>query len=83
MPALTSPCKSPGVIFPFDGKLAWGVYVNLAIVSIVSSDLMPNFNILILWRLDQHKLLSERTGGPDIFAEFPKCKAKGELKRGV
>jgi len=25
--------------------------------------------------LDQHKLLSERTGGPDIFAEFPKCKA--------
>ena len=39
---------------------------------------MPNFNILILWRLDQHKLLSERTGGPDIFAQFPKCKAKRE-----
>ena len=28
-------------------------------------------------RLDQHKMLSERIGGPDIFAEFPKCKAGG------
>ncbi|CAL1155452.1 unnamed protein product [Cladocopium goreaui] len=29
-----------------------------------------------IWEmLDQHKMLSERIGGPDIFAEFPKCKA--------
>eukprot|EP00435_Cladocopium_sp_Y103_P025734 s1142_g6.t1 len=29
-----------------------------------------------IWEmLDQHKMLSERIGGPDIFGEFPKCKA--------
>lgn len=29
-----------------------------------------------IWEmLDQHKMLSERIGGPDIFTEFPKCKA--------
>ena len=33
-------------------------------------------------RLDQHKMLSERIGGPDIFAEFPKCKAGGLLGLG-
>ena len=34
-------------------------------------------------RLDQHKMLSERIGGPDIFAEFPKCKACGLLGLGT
>ena len=29
-----------------------------------------------IWEmLDQHRMLSEFIGGPDIFAEFPKCKA--------
>ena len=25
-------------------------------------------------RLDQHKMVAERIGGPDIFEKFPKCK---------
>ena len=37
-----------------------------------------------IWEmLDQYKLLSERIGGPDIFVNFPKCKAFYEAFRAL
>ncbi|CAJ1388654.1 unnamed protein product [Effrenium voratum] len=37
-----------------------------------------------IWEmLDQHKMLAERIGGPDIFEKFPKCKAFYEAFRAL